>query len=174
MVASRAGLGLGRSRCEIIVNCRVTSTLLRADGVNLSPCGCPPGSDVLLVLYIPLLHCCCRVARTCVSADVSEISKTLSTQAEQFKWSSKKLSLMVRWRRSRRAKSCDKEGGRGEGSFQRTGWEASHRNRRAARLFCVPGSLSVFLHATCFVSRISSRHKRFQVLGFLISTALRQ
>ncbi|CAN0413385.1 unnamed protein product, partial [Hapterophycus canaliculatus] len=25
---------------------------------------------------------------------VSEISKTLSTQAEQFKWSSKKLSLM--------------------------------------------------------------------------------
>ena len=30
-----------------------------------------------------------------VLADVSEISKTLSTQAEQFKWSSKKLSLMV-------------------------------------------------------------------------------
>lgn len=38
---------------------------------------------VLLVLC--LIYC----------ADVSEISKNLSSQAEQFKWSSKKLSLMV-------------------------------------------------------------------------------
>eukprot|EP00752_Nemacystus_decipiens_P003245 g3003.t1 len=30
---------------------------------------------------------------------VSEISKTLSTQAEQFKWSSKKLSLMALWQK---------------------------------------------------------------------------
>ncbi|CAN0242868.1 unnamed protein product [Pylaiella littoralis] len=30
---------------------------------------------------------------------VSEISKSLSTQAEQFKWSSKKLSLMAMWQK---------------------------------------------------------------------------
>lgn len=54
--------------------------------------------DVYSINVLGLACPFCSSVFAFAAADVSEISKHLSSQAEQFKWSSKKLSLMVRRR----------------------------------------------------------------------------